>query len=255
MGKLAISQTSKDVVVRTKISKVWGALFALVSMLFGTGLPAQAIGSPTTLSTAGFKTMKSTLTPAQKVSIQSFVTSNTGIATVSCVGYTGYNYLGVSVKKIAALAKTRATVACNYAASLAGATVGTVTAKVTRSQSSSIRKVVLTFTYNPPIVPGRYQYSMSNLDSGSVLHGGPVPGYFYEGDLVASTFAETNYSLDPNTGPEYGQMGTVDGGSGAYFSHWNTAADDSGTSYQLGDHLGPLPAGTTVTLYAIAATG
>ena len=250
-----IEEVLKDVFVKTKISKVCFALFALVSMLFGAGLPAHATGSPTTLSTSGFKTMKSTLTLAQKASIQSFVTANTGIATVSCVGYTGYNYLGVSAKKIKALAKSRAAAACNYAATLAGATVGTVTAKMTRSQKSSIRKVVITFTYNPPIVPGRYQYSMSNLDAGSVLHGGPVPGYFYEGDLVASTFAETNYSLDPNTGPEYGQMGTIDSGSGAYFSHWNTSADDTGTSYQLGDHLGPLPAGTTVTLYAIAATG
>mgnify|MGYP006949113992 CR=1 FL=1 len=129
--------------------------------------------------------MQSALTAAQKASIQSFVTANTGIATVSCVGYTGYNYLGESAKKIKALAKSRATNACAYAASLAGA----------------------------------------------------------------------NYSLDSNTAPEYGFMGTINAGQGAYFSHWNTAADDTGTSYQLGDHLGHIPDGTTVTLYAIPATG
>lgn len=87
------------------------------------------------------------------------------------------------------------------------------------------------------------------------MHGGPVTGYFHEGDLVASTFAETSWSLDSNTPPEYGQMGTINGGSAAYFDHWNTAADDTGTSYRIGDRLGPIPAGTTVTLYAIAATG
>ena len=241
--------------MKTTMSKVFVALLALVSVLVGAGSPAQAITAPTSLSVSGFKIMQSSLTAAQKASIQSFVTANTGIATVSCVGYTGYNYLGESAKKIKALAKSRATNACAYAASLAGATVGTVSSKVTKSHNSAIRKVVFTFTYNPPIIPGRYQYSMSNLDAGSVMHGGPVAGYFYEGDLVSATFADTNYSLDSNTAPEYGFMGTINAGQGAYFSHWNTAADDTGTSYQLGDHLGHIPDGTTVTLYAIPATG
>jgi hypothetical protein len=241
--------------VKQNFSKFLVAVLAVASLLLLSAAPAQAVGSPTSLSVSGFKTMKSTLTAAQKTSIQNFVTAHAGIATVSCVGYTGNNFLGASAKTIRALAKARATNACNFAASKAGATVGTLTVKISQSSNDAIRKVILKFTYTPPVVPGRYQYSMSNLDPGSVVHGGPVTGYFHEGDLVASTFSDTNWSLDSNTAPEYGFIGTVDSGRGAYFGHWNTAADDSGTSYQLGDHLGHIPDGTTVTLYAIAATG
>jgi hypothetical protein len=195
--------------------------------------------------------MKYSLTSAQKSAIRSYVTANPGASTVSCVGYAGYNYLGEARHKIVALATTRAQKACDYAAARAGATVGAVTYVLSNSRQASIRKVIITFGSSR----GRYQYSMSNLDAGSVLHGGPVTGYFYEGDPVASTFADTAWSLSGSVGPEYGNMGTINGGSAAYFDHWCTAADDSGTKYYLGDTLGAAPAGTTVTLYAIPSTG
>ncbi len=230
-----------------KFSKALVALVAFFAMFAGLATPAQAVGSPASLSVSGFVTMKSTLTAKQKAAISHFTTANTGIATVSCIGYTGYNYKGVSQAKLRTLAKERATKACAYAAHLTGATVGSLTVKITSSKKAAIRKVILKFTYAP--VAGQYQYSMSNLDDGTVLHGGPVTGFFHEGDLVASTFA------DLSTLEGYADMGTVDGGSAAYFDHWNTSADDTGTSYRIGDHLGPIPAATTVTLYAIAATG
>ena len=230
-----------------KFSKAIVALVALFAMFAGVGTPAQAVGSPSSLSVGGFATMKSALSAKQKTSIGNFTTTNTGIATISCIGYTGYNYKGVSKAKLRALAKARATNACAYAAQLAGATVGTLTIKTTGSKNASIRKVILKFTYAP--VAGQYQYSMSNLDAGTVQHGGPVTGFFHEGDLVASTFADSS-TLDG-----YAYIGVIDGGTAAYFDHWNTSADDTGTSYHLGDHLGPIPAATTVTLYAIPATG
>ncbi len=235
------------------LSKVFVGLVALAAVLFGLGTPAQATTSPSSLTVSGFVTMKSTLTSAQTRTIRNYVAAHPGSTSVSCVGYTGYNYLGASARTIRALATDRARRACAYAAARTGATVGSLSVRLTSSQSASIRKVVLTFSY--AVSAGRYQYSMSNLDEGSVLHGGPVTGFFHAGDVVASTFADTAWSLDGNTGPEYGYMGSIDGGSAAYFSHWNTRADDTGTSYQLGDHLGPIPDGTTVTLYAIAATG
>jgi hypothetical protein len=204
------------------------------------------------MTLSGFNAMVSTLTPAQKSTIRTFTTAHTGITTVNCVGYTGYNYLKVQARQIRALAQDRARKTCAYVASVTGATVGTLSVRLMQSQSASIRKVVVSFTYSNP---GRYEYSMSTLDPGSVMHGGPVTGYFHEGDLVASTFSDTAWSLDGSVGPEYGQMGTVGGGSAAYFGHWNTQPDDTGTSYFLGDHLGHIPDGTTVTLYAIPATG
>ncbi|CAB4333198.1 unannotated protein [freshwater metagenome] len=234
--------------MKNSFAKAILGLVVIVSLLASLGSPAQATASPTSLTISGFKTMKSALTSAQKGAIQNFVSANTGIASVSCVGYTGYNYLGVSAHRIKALAKDRARKACNFAAASAGVSVSALSVKITQSQNSSIRKVVLKFTY-AVIEPGRYQYSMSNLDPDSVLHGGPVTGYFHEGDLVSSTFSDA-YSLD-----NYTQMGTIDGGGAAYFDHWNTQADDTGTSYRIGDHLGHIPDGTTVTLYAIAATG
>jgi hypothetical protein len=241
--------------MKSKISKVILGLLALSGMLAvaASGSAAQAATPSSSLTVSGFITLKSSLTNTQKSTIQKFVTANTGIATVSCEGYTGFNFTHISDAKIRNLAKARATNACQFAAKLASAAVGAITMKITKSQDDSIRRVVLRFTYAPPA--GKYQYSMSNLDAGSVMHGGPLPGYFHEGDLVASTFADTAWSLDGGTAPEYGLMGTVGGGSAAYFGHWNTSADDTGTSYFLGDHLGPVAPGTTVTLYAIAATG
>jgi hypothetical protein len=232
-----------------KSFRVISLLIALIVAFFGEAGPANATGN--TLAVSGFQTMQSNLTNAQKTAIRNYVTANPGASSVSCVGYAGYNYLGEARHKIIALARTRAQNACNYAAARSGATVGSVTYILTNSRQAAIRKVVITFSS----APGRYQYSMSTLDSGSVLHNGPVTGYFYEGDLVASTFADTAWSLDGGTGPEYGLMGTVSGGSAAYFGHWCTTADDTGTKYFLGDHLGPVPAGTTITLYAIPATG
>jgi hypothetical protein len=241
--------------MKNKIYKLVLGALALAGLLAASAAvpAADAATPPSSLTVSGFITLKSTLTNAQKSSIQKFVTANTGIATVSCVGYTGFNFTHISDTQIRNLAKARATTACQFAARIAGATVGAITLKITNSQDDSIRRVVLKFTYAPP--PGQYQYSMSNLDAGSVVHGGPVTGFFHAGDLVASTFADTSFSLDGSVGPEYGFMGTVDAGRGAYFSHWNTSADDTGTTYNLGDRLGPIPAGTRVTLYAIAATG
>ncbi|MEO0312814.1 MAG: hypothetical protein RL140_44 [Actinomycetota bacterium] len=234
---------------KRNLFKTLGVLIALLATLLGGAVPANATGD--TLSVSGFATMKYSLTSAQKSAIRTYVTANPGASTVSCVGYAGYNYLGEARHKIVALATTRAQKACDYAAARAGATVGTVSYVLSNSRKASIRKVVITFGSSR----GRYQYSMSNLDAGSVLHGGPVTGYFYEGDLVASTFADTAWSLDASTPPEYGNMGTVNGGDAAAFNHWCTSADDTGTKYYLGDHLGPAPAGTTITLYAIASTG
>jgi hypothetical protein len=236
--------------MKNNFLKAFVTLLTLVSMQLWAEGPVQASTSSTSISVSGFKTMGSMLTHAQKIAIQNFVSANNGIATVSCVGYTGYNYLGVSEHRIKALAKDRARKACNFAAKSAGAKIGTLSTKISHSQDSSIRKVVLKFTYAPLPAPGRYRYSMSNLDEGSVVHDGPVSGFFHEGDLVSSTFADSQYSLDSNA-----YMGTIDGGSAAYFDHWNTSADDSGTSYNLGDQLGHIPDGTTVTLYAIPATG
>ena len=237
--------------LKPRVMRAMGVLFALFAILFGSVAPASATGN--TLSLPGFATMQSTLTATQKSAIRAYVSSNPGATSVSCVGYAGFNYLGEQRQKIVALARARAQAACNYAAAQSGATVGAVTYILSTSKKANIRKAVLTFT--AAVAAGRYVYSMSNLDAGTVMHGGPVTGYFHEGDLVASTFAETSWSLDSNTPPEYGQMGTINGGSAAYFDHWNTAADDTGTSYRIGDRLGPIPAGTTVTLYAIAATG
>jgi len=239
--------------VKNRLFKVALAFVSMLALAFTSSGIANATTPPSSLAVRGFVTLKANLTATQKSAIQKFVTANTGIATVSCTGYTGFNFTHISAAKIRQLAKARATNTCQFAASLASAAVGSIAVKITNSQSDSIRKVVIKFTYAPPA--GKYQYSMSNLDAGSVQHGGPVPGYFHEGDLVASTFADTAWSLDGGTAPEYGFMGTVDAGRGAYFSHWNTSADDTGTSYFLGDHLGPVAPGTTVTLYAIAATG
>lgn len=233
--------------MKSKLTRGILGFFALVALIFSSVSPAQATGSPSSLTVSGFRTMSSTLTNSQKLAINAFVTANSGITAVSCTGYTGYNYLGETRSKIRALAQDRARKACNYAATQAGATVGTLSIKLTSSQNASARKVVIRFTYG--VTAGRYQFSMSNLDSGSVLHGGAVTAYYVEGDLVASTFADGT-SLDGQP-----QMGTIDGGSAAYFDHWNTSADDTGTSYRIGDRLGPVTAGTTVTLYAIAATG
>jgi len=237
-------------------SRIVVALLALSAVVVSSGAPdqsAQAAPSMTSITVPGFITMSSKIQPQQRASIAQFVSTHTGISTVSCVGYTGYNYLGVSKHRLKTLAMDRARKACNVAASAAGATVGSLSVKLTTSKKASSRKVVIRVAI--AAVPGRYEYSMSTLDAGSEMHGGPVTGYFYEGDLVSATFADTAWSLDMSTPPEYGYMGTILSGTAAYFDHWNTASDDSGTKYLLGDRLGPIPDGTTVTLYAIPFTG
>ena len=223
-------------------------LLLFVAMSFTGASAANATGEALTLS--GFKTMSAQLSSAQKAEIRAYLSANPGATSVSCIGYAGYNYLGQATHKIQALAKARAKAVCNYIHARTGATVTSTTGIRTQNKNGSIRKVVATL--NGGIVPGYYTYDFVPLDNGSMQHGGAPSVQHHAGDAVASTFADGEHVYN---GPTYGYMGTISGGQAAYFGHWNTAVDDTGTTYYPGDILPALANGAHVILYAIPSTG
>lgn len=229
------------------MKKVFAILLMACLSLIGFN-PAHA--TENSLSVSGFKTMSAQLSSAQKAEIRAYLSANPGATSVSCVGYAGYNYLGQATHKIQALAKARATAVCNYIHARTGATITSTSGIRTSNKHGSIRKTVVTLS--GPTGPGYYTYDFVPLDNGSIQHGGAPTGHFLAGTAAASTFADGE---DVYNGPSYGYMGTIGGGQAAYFGHWNTAVDDTGTTYYPGDILPALADGVHVTLYAIVSTG
>ena len=213
--------------------------------------PAHATGE--TLELTGFKTMQSTLSAAQKTQIRTYLDANAGATSVTCVGYTGYNYLGESAHKIQALAKARATAVCNYIHQRTGATITSTSGIRTKNKNGNIRKTIVTLA--GMVAPGYYTYSLGDVDGGSEQHAAPT-GQFLAGTTAATQFSDGTICMtniaDPYSGNYYA---TIFGGTAAYFASWNTAADGTGTTYLPGAVLPALPAGSHTVLYAIAATG
>ena len=101
--------------------------------------------SKTTKQFAGFVTMKSKLSNSQKSAIRSWVNANPTMTSVSCVGYVGHNWKGVSNAALKALALARAKAVCSYVHSVKSSiAIGKSTIKITDSRNGSIRKVVAT---------------------------------------------------------------------------------------------------------------
>lgn len=229
------------------------SLIAVFAFMFGLLGLQPASATDATLTVKGFTTMQSTLTSAQKSAIRTYLAANPGATEVSCVGYTGYNYLHVSTTKLQALARTRATAVCNYIRQRTGATITATSGVRTSSKSASARRTVVTF--GPTVAAGYYTYSLGELDAGSDIFGAPT-GNHLAGTQAATRFADGTLCMTDVTDLYSGAYyGTIFGGTAVNFGGWNTASDGSGTTYMPGDILPALAGGSHVTLYAIGQTG
>lgn len=94
---------------------------------------------------AGFETMKSSLTSSQRKAVKTWVVANSGAKSVSCVGYVGHNWKGVSSKALRDLGMARAKAICAYAKTVKPSLkVLKTTAVVTDSKNGGIRRVAVT---------------------------------------------------------------------------------------------------------------
>jgi hypothetical protein len=133
--------------MKSSLNKTLLALLATLALLIGTSSSAAiAADVIKTSSFTGFAFEKSTLTPAMKAAIKTWVDKNatSSFTFVSCTGYTGFNVKKREQDFLQKLAEARALAVCNYVKTLKNVlTVRSTQGIPGNGETASARKVTV----------------------------------------------------------------------------------------------------------------